>query len=325
MNFLHYGFSFPAQISSNPGLIVFASPLVNSLRIVSRLLSLSSTPPLTLLTRFGEIRDAALKRFPVLTFDSMKLTLEELSPEIRSRLSNGTVQWATITRGMIDVGSYDNLLRMLQGLGVMTCYGIGPDYEWEDLTEYLVRYFPLKLGTHSVTGCIGVYRDETEALYKLALAATGPGHIVEIGSWTGGSSIALTLGCLDTGRDGITAIDRHFHDSYEGNLSTHGVLQSVRRLEMTARDAAQCWRVLNRRSNPEIRLLFIDGDHSYEGVSTDLSHWLPFVKPGGVVCLHDCSDTHPGVIRAIYEQILTSDDFYDYRQIRTLFIAKRKE
>lgn len=35
-------------------------------------------------------------------------------------------------------------------------------------------------------------------------------------------------------------------------------------------------------------LLFIDGDHSYEGCTNDLENWFPSLSKGGHVILHDC-------------------------------------
>lgn len=37
--------------------------------------------------------------------------------------------------------------------------------------------------------------------------------------------------------------------------------------------------------------LFIDGDHSYEGVSGDYRMYSKFVRPGGFIALHDIKDT----------------------------------
>ncbi len=36
--------------------------------------------------------------------------------------------------------------------------------------------------------------------------------------------------------------------------------------------------------------LFIDGDHSYEGVKADFENYSPLVKPGGLIAFHDIVD-----------------------------------
>jgi len=41
----------------------------------------------------------------------------------------------------------------------------------------------------------------------------------------------------------------------------------------------------------QIDLLFIDGDHSYEGVKGDFNYFLPFMEPDGVIALHDIVDS----------------------------------
>ncbi len=40
--------------------------------------------------------------------------------------------------------------------------------------------------------------------------------------------------------------------------------------------------------------LFIDGDHSYEGVKADYENYSPMVKPGGMVAFHDIEGAAPG-------------------------------
>jgi hypothetical protein len=41
-------------------------------------------------------------------------------------------------------------------------------------------------------------------------------------------------------------------------------------------------------------LLFVDGDHSYEGVKQDVVDYAPLVRPGGIVALHDIVPGGPG-------------------------------
>jgi predicted O-methyltransferase YrrM len=47
----------------------------------------------------------------------------------------------------------------------------------------------------------------------------------------------------------------------------------------------------------QIDLLFIDGDHSYEGVKADFHSYRRWVAPDGVIAMHDIAhaDTHPTI------------------------------
>ena len=50
--------------------------------------------------------------------------------------------------------------------------------------------------------------------------------------------------------------------------------------------------------------VFIDADHSYEGVRGDIELWLPKVKSGGLLCGHDYdSPTFPGVALAVKKML----------------------
>lgn len=56
-------------------------------------------------------------------------------------------------------------------------------------------------------------------------------------------------------------------------------------------------------------LVYIDGDHSYENCSSDISDWYPKVKENGILCGHDYCWGHKGrnipfgVIQAVTELI----------------------
>ena len=51
-------------------------------------------------------------------------------------------------------------------------------------------------------------------------------------------------------------------------------------MQADANELAKIW-------NTPLDLLFIDGDHSYEGVKNDTLSWEPKVKEGGTILFHD--------------------------------------
>lgn len=69
---------------------------------------------------------------------------------------------------------------------------------------------------------------------------------------------------------------------------------------MSSKTASQVWQDRYSKSRP-ITLLFIDGDHSYEGCKTDIDSWSPFMAEHGVMVFHDCDESSPGVLQAVSE------------------------
>lgn len=57
--------------------------------------------------------------------------------------------------------------------------------------------------------------------------------------------------------------------------------------------------------------VFLDADHSYEGVKADIIAWSPKVKKGGWLCGHDYGN-FPGVNRAVDELFPSAEIDTDY-------------
>jgi predicted O-methyltransferase YrrM len=53
--------------------------------------------------------------------------------------------------------------------------------------------------------------------------------------------------------------------------------------------------------------IFIDGDHSYEGVSKDIDAWYPLIKSSGILCGHDYGRGFKGVKQAVDERFKESE------------------
>lgn len=49
--------------------------------------------------------------------------------------------------------------------------------------------------------------------------------------------------------------------------------------------------VANKLGERKLDFIFIDANHTYEGVKTDYYNYLPFMREGGIIALHDIKDT----------------------------------
>lgn len=148
-----------------------------------------------------------------------------------------------------------------------------------------------------------VNRREVQHLLRLAKAVPENGVIVEIGSCTGRSTCALGAGsdpsvevyavdCWDLGTDGLMSmplLEKTFHQ----NIEEMGLTEKVTAIKGFSEQVSTTW-----HPEKKIDLLFIDGDHSYEGALRDLQCWTPFLSKSAVVALHDV-DRIDTVYRAI--------------------------
>jgi predicted O-methyltransferase YrrM len=178
---------------------------------------------------------------------------------------------------------------------------------------------------------------EGRMLYHLAQRVQHP--IVEIGSFCGKSTIWLARGSQIAAKVPVIAIDnftgipekyinkmtRSFskpakvvrrggaskarrppqrkpghpkplthRETFERNIASAGVGNIVTLIPKSSKQAI-------KGAPKKIGLLFIDGDHEYEGVKLDFDLYSPRVVPGGYIAFHDQS--FPGPDRVIREEL----------------------
>jgi predicted O-methyltransferase YrrM len=122
---------------------------------------------------------------------------------------------------------------------------------------------------------------------------------VEIGSYVGASTAFLAYAALT--RDGMVhAVDTWGNDAMggEGERDTwREFREHTRSFEaFITPHRGRSIDVAKRDGPISCDLLFIDGDHARDAVIADLQHWLPSLKPGGVLAMHDFDS--PGVKEA---------------------------
>lgn len=145
-----------------------------------------------------------------------------------------------------------------------------------------------KLAAMDINSGLG---DSAWLLYGLARSMK-PEVCVEIGSARGKSTCYVGLALKRNGRGKLFAIDPHTTTNWndvqsvdtfpiiQANLQQAGVAEQVEIVRKTSGEAIKGW-------DKKIDLIFIDGDHSYEGVKNDWELFLPHLKEFGMVVFHD--------------------------------------
>jgi predicted O-methyltransferase YrrM len=140
-------------------------------------------------------------------------------------------------------------------------------------------------------------RDELIALGEI-LACQCPERALEIGTAEGGTLFFLSR--LASPRATILSVDLpggQFGGGYDALRAWcyRRFARSRQRLTLLQGDS-HTNEMLNRVKaalrGQTLDYLFIDGDHTYEGVKRDFELYGPLVRKGGIIALHDIAD-HP--------------------------------
>jgi predicted O-methyltransferase YrrM len=130
---------------------------------------------------------------------------------------------------------------------------------------------------------------ELSRLLKLSLSCPRGSRVLEVGSHLGASALFLASGmkqvdgklyCVDTWQN--ETMPEGEQDTFAEFLRNTEVLK-----EYIIPLRGRSTEVEIEKVDGQIELLFIDGDHSYEGVSGDFRHFVPLLSKSGKVAFHD--------------------------------------
>jgi predicted O-methyltransferase YrrM len=142
-----------------------------------------------------------------------------------------------------------------------------------------------------------------EDIQWLADHAKGRRTIVEIGPYQGRSTRALA-DANDSGN--VYSIDT-WDSTWSGGRSDASTRAAFRRNCSDLMDRVMPIEWDSQRGLPpdlrgmSVDMLWIDGDHAYEAVASDIRNFAPLVRAGGLICGHDYCVWHPEVMRAVDE------------------------
>jgi predicted O-methyltransferase YrrM len=148
-------------------------------------------------------------------------------------------------------------------------------------------------------------RKELEWLYGQAVSKD---TIIEVGSWKGRSSKVLSacnkrLICIDTWtcpHPQYKGEGKEAKEEFSKNLRDEIADGKVEVLEGKSANALKHLRMF-RGVSPD--MIFIDGDHTYEGAKADIEQALKILPKGSLLCGHDYARTDPGVVQAVDELV----------------------
>jgi predicted O-methyltransferase YrrM len=113
-----------------------------------------------------------------------------------------------------------------------------------------------------------------------------PRAIVEIGTGLGGTTVLLTRAAADDAV--VVSVDLPRGQGRERLVAAAArPPQSVHCLRADSHAQATRNKVEALLRGRQVDLLFIDGDHSAEGVRVDLALYSPLLRPGGWIAFHD--------------------------------------
>ncbi len=137
-------------------------------------------------------------------------------------------------------------------------------------------------------------------LYGLLQAMSQPYiRALEIGTWKGGTMHLLRRAC-----DELYCVDPEPQWTYNENFLT----RSGKPVQLLSGNSPA---ILAKVPSP-FTFVFVDGDHSAEGVYRDTLALEPLMEAGGVICFHDAS--HPPVQEGLHRAHLEWKrpfDFYE--------------
>jgi predicted O-methyltransferase YrrM len=191
--------------------------------------------------------------------------------------------------------------------------------------------------SHFLKWQFGFARAETQTTEAerdcLARHAAGKRVLAEIGVWHGVTTCRLRAAMAT---DGILyAIDPYPRGrlgvSFQQRIA-HGELRSTSggQIRWIRATGAEAGRRLAAELAARVDFVFIDGDHTYEGLRGDWEAWSGLLAPGGIVCLHDSRSSplraidDAGSVRFTSEVIRKDERFLPVDEIDSLTVLRRR-
>ncbi len=191
---------------------------------------------------------------------------------------------------------------------------------------------------HLILWRLGLARAETQTTEAerdcLARYAKGRARLVEIGVWHGVTTRRLRAAMTHDGW--LYAVDPYA----KGRLGFSAQRYIAQRTVQKVRNGNVRWvrqtgqaagKAHAAAGGDPVDFVFIDGDHSYDGLRGDWEAWVDLIAPGGLVTLHDSRSTperdieDAGSVRYTRDVIVQDNRFEVVETVDSLTVLRRRE
>ena len=166
--------------------------------------------------------------------------------------------------------------------------------------------------------------NEGHLVFKIAKSLKDNAVILEIGAFKGKSTCFIAEGISSCNCEFYT-IDTWYNNGMQGHgqdvfpeflKNTKAYGEKIKPLRGYSYELRKIW-----PEERKIDFLWIDGDHSYQGVKRDIKDWLPLVKKNAIICFHDYRD-EPGVKKAV-DELRAAGEIRFIKTEGCIYMAKR--
>jgi len=156
-----------------------------------------------------------------------------------------------------------------------------------------------------------------------------PGDVLEIGSFKGKTTVFLSRAIEALGLEKrLYTVDPYTNEASEVGCSDENIdsaYETFRRAtaELDNHEHVRAYsdEALSNFEDATFSLVFVDGDHTYEGVMTDYENYAPLLADRGIMVLDDYANPQwPGVGRAVETIVEEGDLTVDRRMWKTVHL-----
>jgi predicted O-methyltransferase YrrM len=186
-------------------------------------------------------------------------------------------------------------------------------YDWEGyrqvLEEFVPRNLPKKIYLNQIW-------EEWRQLMNFFVPERNPKRILEIGTGRAGSSYFLTK--VGGAGSTVVTIDAQPLAAEYVDLYQRYPNQRIYGLTGMSHDPAIISRAETIFGKEPLDLLFIDGDHSYEGVRKDFELYKKFCNEKTIICFHDIIADH-GVTKGIQTDSNSGEVYKFWSELKSAY------